>query len=83
MAGKQLIMKQNKSKFYKGVVIYARHSSAGQRDESIEGPFRDCRDFCARNGFQVIAEYTDCVFTGTSDRRPDFQRMIKECERRL
>ena len=59
-------------------VIYARYSSAGQRDESIEGQLRDCHEFAQRNGLTVVGEYCDRALTGTSDKRPDFQRMIKD-----
>ena len=59
-------------------VIYARYSSSGQRDESIEGQLRECYDFAERYGFSVIGEYCDRAITGTSDKRPEFQRMIKD-----
>lgn len=59
-------------------VIYARYSSAGQRDESIEGQLRDCRAFAERFGIRIIGEYCDRALTGTSDKRPEFQRMIRD-----
>ena len=59
-------------------VIYARYSSSGQREESIEGQLRDCHDCAQRNGFRVVAEYCDRALTGTSDKRPEFQRMISD-----
>lgn len=59
-------------------VIYARYSSAGQREESIEGQLRDCRDYAKRFGITIVGEYVDKALTGTSDKRPDFQRMIKD-----
>ena len=34
-------------------VIYARYSSSGQREESIEGQLRECHDFARRNGLTV------------------------------
>ncbi len=37
-------------------VIYARYSSSGQREESIEGQLRECYDFAKRNGLNVIGE---------------------------
>jgi DNA invertase Pin-like site-specific DNA recombinase len=30
------------------VVIYARYSSDGQREESIEGQLRECKEFAER-----------------------------------
>lgn len=59
-------------------VIYARYSSAGQRDESIEGQLRDCHAFAERYGITIIGEYCDRALTGTSDKRPEFQRMIRD-----
>lgn len=62
-------------------VIYARYSYSGQREESIEGQLRECRAFAARYGIQIIGEYADRALTGTSDKRPEFQRMIKDSAR--
>lgn len=62
-------------------VIYARYSSSGQREESIEGQIRDCREYAKKNGFLVVGEYIDKALTGRSDKRPDFQRMLKDSER--
>ena len=59
-------------------VIYARYSSSGQRDESIEGQLRDCRAFAAKYNITIVAEYCDRALTGTSDKRPEFQRMIRD-----
>ena len=62
-------------------VIYARYSSSGQRDESIEGQLRDCRDYADRLGLCVVGEYCDRALTGTTDKRPEFQRMIRDSAR--
>lgn len=59
-------------------VIYARFSSSGQREESIEGQLRECREYADRLGLNVIGEYADHALTGTNDKRPDFQRMIRD-----
>ena len=47
-------------------VIYARYSSSGQREESIEGQLRECHDFARRNGLTVVGEYVDKALTGRS-----------------
>jgi len=62
-------------------VFYARYSSSGQREESIEGQIRDCRAYAQQNGMSIIGEYVDKALTGRTDRRPDFQRMLRDCER--
>lgn len=64
-------------------VIYARYSSSGQREESIEGQLRECHEYAKRNGFIIIGEYIDKALTGKTDKRPDFQRMLRDCERGL
>lgn len=64
-------------------VIYARYSSSGQREESIEGQVRECTEYAERNGMRVIATYSDKALTGRTDRRPDFQRMIADSDKHL
>jgi len=59
-------------------VIYARYSSENQREESIEGQMRECYAFAKKNGISVVGEYIDRAFSAKTDRRPDFQRMIKD-----
>ncbi len=59
-------------------VIYARYSSENQREESIEGQVRECYAFARKNNISVVAEYIDRAFSAKTDRRPDFQRMIKD-----
>ena len=61
-------------------VVYARYSSANQREESIEGQLRECCRYAERYGFQIVKEYTDSAISGRSDDRPSFQRMIRESE---
>lgn len=63
-------------------VIYARYSSHNQTEQSIEGQLHDAYAFAERNGYQVIGEYIDRALTGTKDTRPDFQRMIRDAEKR-
>ncbi|MBO4308593.1 MAG: recombinase family protein [Clostridia bacterium] len=59
-------------------VIYARYSSENQREESIEGQLRECTAFAEKNEIHIIETYIDRAFSAKTDRRPDFQRMIKE-----
>lgn len=61
-------------------VIYARYSSTNQREESIEGQIRECRRYAERVGLTVIHEYTDAAISGTSDKRPAFQQMIRDAK---
>lgn len=63
-------------------VIYARYSSSGQREESIEGQIRECTEYAERNGFHVLRSYTDKALTGRTDKRPGFQQMIRDSEKK-
>ena len=66
---------------YFPVVIYARYSSHAQREESIEGQLRECRAYAECNGWTVVGEYIDRALSGKTDKRDDFQRMIKDSEK--
>ncbi len=59
-------------------VIYARYSCDNQREESIEGQLRECRDFAAKKDMTVVGTYIDRAMSAKTDNRPEFQRMIAE-----
>lgn len=60
----------------KTAVIYARYSSDKQREASIDDQLRVCGEYCQREGIDVLGQYTDYAFSGKTDQRPEFQRMI-------
>lgn len=62
-------------------VIYARFSYSGQREESIEGQVRECTAYAEKLGLTVAAVYADRAKSGTTDARPEFQRLIRDAER--
>ena len=62
-------------------VIYARFSSENQRDESIDAQIRAIQEYAKRNNIEIIETYTDRARSATSDKRPDFQRMVKDSEK--
>lgn len=64
-------------------VIYARYSSDNQREESIEGQLRECMAFAEKNGITIIGNYIDRAMSARTADRPDFQRMIKDSEKKL
>jgi len=64
-------------------VIYARYSSDNQREESIEGQLRECKEYAEKNGMTVLNTYIDRALTAKTDKRPEFQRMIKDSNKRL
>lgn len=53
-------------------VIYARYSSDNQREESIEGPLRECMEFANHAGVTVVGNYIDRAFSAKTDNRPEF-----------
>ena len=59
-------------------VAYARYSSAGQRDVSIEQQLADIRAFAKREGYTVVHEYADHAKSGFRhvDARTAFQSMM-------
>jgi DNA invertase Pin-like site-specific DNA recombinase len=62
-------------------VIYARYSTGPQQTEqSIEGQLRVCREYAAREGWQIVDEYIDRALTGRSDDRPAFLRMMSDAK---
>jgi DNA invertase Pin-like site-specific DNA recombinase len=63
-------------------VIYARYSSDNQREESIEGQLRECKEFAERNEFTIVETYIDRAQSARTDHRSEFQRMIKESSKK-
>ena len=59
-------------------VIYARYSSDRQNEMSIEGQIEECRKYAEANDIIVLQEYVDRALTATSDKRPNFLRMIDD-----
>ena len=59
-------------------VIYARYSSANQRDVSIEQQVEACRRYAEGQNLSVTHVYEDHAMTGTNDNRPEFRQMIKD-----
>ena len=64
--------------------IYARYSEGPrQTDQSIEGQVADCRAYAAERGIQIVEVYADRHVSGKSlDGRDEFQRMMKDAEKR-
>lgn len=63
-------------------VIYARYSSDNQRDESIEGQIRENKAYAERKGIAIVGTYIDRAYSARTDKRPEFQRMIKDSAKR-
>ena len=65
------------------VVLYLRYSSDKQNEQSIEGQQRICKAFCERNDMTIVDVYIDRALSASknTDKREDFQRMIKDSEK--
>ena len=66
----------------KTCVIYARYSSNNQTEQSIEGQIRVCREYAQRNNLAVAGTYIDRATTGTNDNREQFQKMLKDSDKK-
>lgn len=64
------------------VVIYARYSSDGQREESIDGQLRECKEYAERQNMTVIGTYIDRALSAKTDDRPEFQKMVHDSTKR-
>lgn len=64
-------------------VIYARYSSDSQREESIEGQLRECREYTERNNMTIVGTYIDRALSAKTADRPEFQYMIKDSAKEL
>lgn len=65
------------------VVIYARYSSDKQTEQSIEEQLRVCHEYAEKNEYMVVGEYIDRALTGTTDKRPEFLRMIEDSKKKM
>ena len=63
-------------------VIYARYSSDRQTENSIDFQLRADRAYCEAKGFKIVGEYIDRAVSGTTDNRPEFQRMVQDAKKR-
>ena len=62
-------------------VIYARYSSHNQREVSIEQQVSECMKHAAELGLHVVGTYEDRAISGKTDKRPNFQRMMRDAEK--
>ena len=64
-------------------VLYARYSSTGQRDVSIEDQVREIERYAKAHDFTIINTYADRAMTGRNDKRPQFRQMISDAKKKL
>lgn len=56
--------------------LYARYSTDQQREASIDDQFRECENVAKRNGFTVVARFSDAAISGGTADRPGYQAML-------
>ena len=62
--------------------IYARYSSDLQRAASIENQVRLCRERISREGWELVATYTDRASSGANRLRPGYQKLMEDARGR-
>lgn len=82
MAKKALPAKPKKgAQIIGNAVIYARYSSHNQKDISIEQQVEKNRAKADELGITVIGVYADRAVSGRSDKRPEFQRLMRDARK--
>ncbi|MEC0234423.1 recombinase family protein [Paenibacillus kribbensis] len=64
-------------------VAYPRYSSDNQREESITAQMRAIEEYCRQKGYVLVNSYPDEEKSATTDKRPNFQRMIQDSSKHL
>src|SRR4051794_6739427 len=60
--------------------LYCRVSTKEQAQNlSLPTQLKSCRDYCARQGFDVAAVFEDAGESAKTTDRPGFQRMLQYC----
>jgi DNA invertase Pin-like site-specific DNA recombinase len=57
------------------VAVYARCSTA--RDQSPEAQLRELKSYCEARGWHIAEEIVDHGYSGTTDKRPGFKRLMQ------
>ena len=66
----------------KTAVIYARYSCDRQTEQSIDGQIHVCMEYAERNDIVIVGTYVDRAMTGTNDNREQFQKMLKDSDKK-
>ena len=63
------------------VYVYVRYSSTMQKKESIKAQLRAIKKYCKMQGYIIVGIYIDEAQSATNDKRPEFQRMMSDCQK--
>lgn len=72
------MMKKTKKNTVKIAVCYARFSTDMQNESSAEAQIYAAEEYCKQHGYFFKESYVDRGISGTTDQRPEFQRMISD-----
>src|SRR4051812_43490627 len=61
--------------------LYARVSTNNGQNPEMQ--LAELRQYCQRRGFEVSSEYVDNGVSGAKERRPQLDRLLVDCRRRL
>src|ERR1039458_4381224 len=61
--------------------LYARVSTNNGQNPQMQ--LDELRQYCQRRGLEVYGEYVDQGISGTRERRPELDRLMSDCRRRL
>ena len=81
-AGKHPAKPKRGEKLDQPGVIYARYSSHNQKEASIEQQIEWCQALAREFNIHIIDTYADRAVSGRTDKRTDFQRMMKDAASR-
>jgi site-specific DNA recombinase len=62
--------------------LYARFSTEKQSEASIEDQFRVCERIAEREGFSVVARFSDAAVSGGTTSRPGYQALLRAARKR-
>lgn len=61
---------------------YGRYSCDRQNEQSIDGQFRVIDEYAKKNDIEIVTSYVDKAMSGTNDNRADFQRMLRDSDKK-
>ena len=62
-------------------VAYMRYSSQNQSETSIEAQQQVIKNYCDKHDIALVEEYCDRAYSGTTDSRPSFQKMMADAKK--
>ena len=59
-------------------IAYYRRSSSAQNEASTEQQRTEAHRYAEQHGYEIIEEYVDEAISGTTDKRPGYQKMLND-----